>query len=267
MSLLTLVFLAVIQGITEFLPISSSGHLALFPHLTGGEDQGQALDVAVHVGTLVAVMLFFRAETADAIRGTGHLLTGRWKTAEAKLAALLALATVPVMIAGLILSATGLADALRSVEVIAWATIGFGALLWLADKKGVQTRAYEDWGLRDAVIMGLAQAVALIPGTSRSGITMTAARGLGYGRVDGARISLLMSIPTIIAAGALKTKDLVESGDAALGMDALVGAGLSCVAALVALSLMMRMLGSWTMTPFVIYRFALGGALLAWLYL
>lgn len=266
MSLLTLILLAVIQGITEFLPISSSGHLALFPQLTGAADQGQALDVAVHVGTLVAIMLFFRAETADAIRGTGHLLTGRWKTAEAKLAWLLALATVPVVIAGLILSVTGLADALRSVEVIAWATIGFGAVLWVADKKGPQVRNFEDWGLRDAIIMGLAQAVALIPGTSRSGITMTAARGLGYNRVDGARISLLMSIPTIIAAGVLKGKDLAESGDAALGLDMAVGAGLSCIAALIALALMMRMLANWTMTPFVIYRFALGGALLVWLY-
>lgn len=266
MPLLTLILLAIIQGITEFLPVSSSGHLALFPQLTGESDQGLVIDVSVHVGTLIAVMIFFRAETADAIRGAGHILTGRFATPQARLALLLVIATVPVMIAGVILKTLGISDALRSVEVIAWATIGFGAALWIADKRGAQQRSLGDWNLKDAVIFGLFQAVALIPGTSRSGITMTAGRALGYTRTEAARISLLMSIPTILAAGALLTKDVIEAENAALGLDALIGAGFACISALIALSLMMRMLGSWTMTPFVLYRFALGGALLVWLY-
>jgi len=200
------------------------------------------------------------------LRGTGHLLTRRWDTAESKLAFLLALATVPVVIAGGLLSTLGLTEAMRSVEVIAWASIVFGIVLWIADMKGAQEKVAGDWSWRDAAIMGLAQAVALIPGTSRSGITMTAARGLGYTRVEAARLSLLMSIPTILASGILATKDLVEAGDQTLGLDALIGAGLSFVAALLALTLMMRMLRTWSMTPFVIYRVALGVLLLVWVY-
>ena len=205
-------------------------------------------------------------ELADAIRGAAHVATGRVRTAEAKLALLLVVATIPVMAAGLALKALGWDAALRSVEVIAWATIGFGLLLWAADRFGGQAREMGDWSWRDAVLIGLAQALALIPGTSRSGVTMTAARALGYDRVDGARIALLMSIPTIFAAGALVTKDLVEAENVALGLDALIAAGLSCVSALVALALMMRMLARWTMTPFVIYRLGLGAALLVWVY-
>ncbi|MFT4793355.1 MAG: undecaprenyl-diphosphatase [Paracoccaceae bacterium] len=266
MPILSLVLLAIIQGVTEFLPISSSGHLALFPALTGQTDQGLLIDVSLHVGTLAAVMVYFRKETAEALRGTGHLLTRRWDTAESKLAFLLALATVPVVIAGGLLSTLGLTEAMRSVEVIAWASIVFGIVLWIADMKGAQEKVAGDWRWRDAAIMGLAQAVALIPGTSRSGITMTAARGLGYTRVEAARLSLLMSIPTILASGILATKDLVEAGDQTLGLDALIGAGLSFVAALLALTLMMRMLRTWSMTPFVIYRVALGVLLLVWVY-
>lgn len=266
MSELHLLLLALIQGVTEFLPISSSGHLALFPALTGEADQGLTIDVAVHVGTLVAVVIYFRAEVADAIVGAGHVLTGRLSTPQARLALLLAVSTVPVVIAGLALKLAGLDEALRSVEVIAWTTLIFGGILWVADRYGAQARGWREWTWRDALVMGLAQAVALIPGVSRSGITMTAARGLGYERVDAARLALLMSIPTILAAGTLATGDLISSGDAQLGLDAVLAAALSCLAALAALSVMMRMLRDWTMTPFVIYRLALGLALLAYIH-
>lgn len=266
MSELHLLLLALIQGVTEFLPISSSGHLALFPALTGEADQGLTIDVAVHVGTLVAVVIYFRAEVADAIVGAGHVLTGRLSTPQARLALLLAVSTVPVVIAGLALKLAGLDEALRSVEVIAWTTLIFGGILWVADRYGAQARGWREWTWRDALVMGLAQAVALIPGVSRSGITMTAARGLGYERVDAARLALLMSIPTILAAGTLATGDLISSGDAQLGLDAVLAAALSCLAALAALAVMMRMLRDWTMTPFVIYRLALGLALLAYVH-
>ncbi|MEM6439266.1 MAG: undecaprenyl-diphosphate phosphatase [Pseudomonadota bacterium] len=266
MPLLNLVLIALIQGVTEFLPISSSGHLALFPALSGEADQGVLIDVAVHVGTLVAVIAYFRAETAEAIRGGLHILSGRLSTPEARLAMLLIYATIPVVLCGAGLAFAGLTDLLRNVEVIAWATLAFGVVLWLADRWGGLEKPSEAWGWRDAGLMGLAQAVALIPGTSRSGITIAAARALGYQRVDAARLAMLMSIPTILAAGALAGLDLAAGGDAALGLDAAIAAVLSCLAALAALAVMMRMLETWTLTPFVLYRLALGGALLIYLY-
>ncbi|WP_339949452.1 undecaprenyl-diphosphate phosphatase [uncultured Albimonas sp.] len=266
MPLMNLVILALIQGITEFLPISSSGHLALFPALSGAADQGLSIDVAVHVGTLVAVVIFFWKDVRAAVVGGLQVLTGKVSTYEAGLALRLVVATIPVVIAGLLLSMAGLTDIFRNVEIIAWSTIVFGVVLYIFDRWGPQTREAEDWSWRDAIVMGLAQAVALIPGTSRSGITITAARGLGFKRPDAARISMLMSVPTILAAGVLTTKDLLDSGDATLGTEAAIAAVLSCIAALLALALMMRMLRTWSLTPFVIYRLLLGGALLVWLY-
>ncbi|MDF2233459.1 undecaprenyl-diphosphate phosphatase [Albimonas sp. CAU 1670] len=266
MPLMNLVILALIQGITEFLPISSSGHLALFPALSGEVDQGLSIDVAVHVGTLVAVCIFFWKDVSAAILGGIHVLTGKVSTYEAGLALRLVVATIPVVIAGLALSMAGMTDIFRDVQVIAWATIVFGVVLYVFDRWGPLVREAEGWSWRDAIVMGLAQAVALIPGTSRSGITITAARGLGFKRPDAARISMLMSVPTILAAGVLTTKDLLDQGDVNLGTEAAIAAVLSCVAALLALSLMMRMLRTWSLTPFVIYRMILGVALLIWLY-
>ena len=266
MPLINLIILAVIQGITEFLPISSSGHLALFPALTGAADQGLQLDVAVHVGTLVAVVIYFWKDVSASVVGGLHIVSGKTRTYEAGLTLRLVVATIPVVIAGLILSLTGETAILRDIEVIAWATLVFGVALYLADRFAPQRREAESWSWRDAVIMGLAQAVALIPGTSRSGITMTAARGLGYKRTDSARISMLMSVPTILAAGLLIIKDLLDQGDVALGADAALAAALACVSALLALALMMRMLRDWSMTPFVIYRLLLGAALMVFIY-
>jgi undecaprenyl-diphosphatase len=266
MPLHTLALLALIQGITEFLPISSSGHLALFPALTGEQDQGLAIDVAVHVGTLVAVVLFFRRDVATAALGSLHILTGRVRSGPAQLAWRLGLATVPVVIAGLALTAADMTHIFRDVEVIAWATLIFGAVLWIADRAGSLSRRAEGWTWRDSLLMGLAQVLALVPGTSRSGITITAARALGYRRTDAARLSMLMSVPTILAAGVLTTKDLLEAGDVTLGLDAALAAALACAAALASLAVLMRMLRDWSLTPFVLYRFALGGILLVWLY-
>ncbi|MEL7465345.1 MAG: undecaprenyl-diphosphate phosphatase [Pseudomonadota bacterium] len=262
MPIFDLAILAIVQGLTEFLPISSSGHLALYPLLTGRPDQGVQIDVAVHVGSLFAVLLYFRADVAAAIRGGFRILAGDVRSREARLALLLVLATIPVVIAGLALSLSGMGGALRSLAVIGWATLIGGVLLWLADRFGEEAR--DDWRWRDAALMGLAQCLALVPGMSRSGVTMTAARGLGLTRTAAARFSMLMSIPTIIAAGAVVTKDMIDAGDAALGADAAIAAVLSFIAALVAIAVLMRMLRTWTMTPFVVYRLALG-AILLWL--
>jgi len=180
MTLFQLILVAIIQGLTEFLPVSSSGHLILLPSLTGMEDQGQAIDVAVHVGTLGAVVFYFWSDVKVAAIGTGRLLRGKIDTQGAFLALCLLLATIPVLVVGLAFKVLGIDDMLRSVAVIGWAMLIFGLVLYWADQTGGTTKTAKDWSIKDAVKMGLWQAVALIPGTSRSGITITAARQLGY---------------------------------------------------------------------------------------
>ncbi len=262
MSLFHLILVAIIQGITEFLPVSSSGHLILLPSLTGMEDQGQPIDVAVHVGTLGAVVLYFWTDVKSALSGVPRALRGQTDTPQARLALGLIIATIPTVLAGLILFLTGLSDAMRSIAVIGWTMLLFGVLLYWMDQKGPQTKVAKDWGLRDAAIMGLWQAIALIPGTSRSGITITGARHLGYTREDGARIAMLMSIPTIIASGVLLSADVIHQADASLAKDGAIAAAFAFVSALLALSLMMRLLRSVSFTPYVIYRVILGITLL-----
>ncbi len=262
MTLWNLILLALIQGITEFLPVSSSGHLVLLPNLTGLADQGQVIDVAVHVGTLGAVMLYFWRDVRLAVTGLPRLLTGRTDTPGAKLAFLLLVATIPVILAGLVLHLTGLDDAMRSIAVIGWTMLIFGLVLYWADQRGAQVKHAKDWSLKDAIVMGLWQAVALIPGTSRSGITITGARLLGYDREGAARVAMLMSIPTIMASGILLGGEVIATADAEAARDGAIAAGFAFVSALLALSVMMRLLRSVSFTPYVIYRVILGMILL-----
>lgn len=266
MSVFHLVMVALIQGLTEFLPISSSGHLRFYSLVTG-EDVSTALaiEVAVHLGTLAAVIVYFRREVEAAAVGGVDILRRR-RSGEARLARLLIIATLPVVAAGLALSMLDLVEDISSLAVIGWSTLIFGVTLWVADRWGAERRTVGSWRTFDAVIMGLAQAAALIPGASRSGMTITAARALGYERVDAARLSMLMSIPTILAAGTLVGLDLVVGGGAVIGFDAAIAAGLSFLTALGALAVFMRMMKTWTLTPFVIYRIVVGLALLAFVY-
>jgi undecaprenyl-diphosphatase len=260
MPILHLVVLAVVQGITEFLPISSSGHLVLVPIFMDWPDQGLMMDVAVHVGTLFAVMLYLYKDVWQMLSGLGQLAKGRGSPG-LRMIGLLILGTIPVVGAGYALH-TYWPGMFRSIEVIAWATLGFGILLYIADKVGMTVRRIEHLGIFDVLLIGLSQCLALIPGTSRSGITMTAARFIGMERPDAARFSLLLSIPVIIAAGTLSGLDLYKSGDFALAYDALIAAGLAFVSALIAIAIMMAWLRRASFTPFVIYRIFLGGALL-----
>ncbi|MFT6024549.1 MAG: undecaprenyl-diphosphatase [Ascidiaceihabitans sp.] len=266
MTLFHLFILAVIQGLTEFLPVSSSGHLILLPALTGAPDQGLAIDVAVHVGTLFAVVLFFWADVKIAAIGTTRLLRGKVDTAGAFLALCLIIATIPVIIAGLIFKLTGLNDLLRSTAVIGWMMLIFGLVLYWADRTGDTTHEAKDWSLKHALWMGCAQVLALIPGTSRSGITITAARRLGYGRESAAKLSMLMSIPTILASGALLGLDVIDQANWALARDAGIAAIFAFLAALLALALMMRLLRTISFTPYVIYRVIFGIILIGWAY-
>ncbi|MBY6157478.1 undecaprenyl-diphosphate phosphatase [Pseudooceanicola nitratireducens] len=264
MPLFQLILLAVIQGITEFLPISSSGHLILLSQLTSMADQGQTIDVAVHVGTLGAVILYFWSDVKEALLGLPRLLRGKLDTPGARLAFLLIVATIPAILVGLVLKVTGLADMMRSALVIGVTMLVFGVVLWWADQKFPDTREAREWTLREAWILGLWQAVALIPGTSRSGITITGARFMGYARADAAKISMLMSVPVIIASGVLLGLDIATSDDAVVVKDAAIAAGFAFVSALLALVLMMRLLRSVSFTPYVIYRVVLGAGLILW---
>ena len=262
MTLFHLFIIAVIQGLTEFLPVSSSGHLILLPNLTGMADQGQAIDVAVHVGTLGAVILYFWSDVRMGLGGLPRLIRGKVDTPGAWLALCLIIATVPVILAGLALKLSGLDEMLRSTAVIGWTMIIFGIVLYWTDQKGAETEHAQDWTLRHALVMGLWQTIALIPGTSRSGITVSAARMLGYARPDAARLAMLMSIPTILASGILLGAEVIGEADTELMTNAAIGAAFAFVAALVALALMMRLLKSVSFTPYVFYRIILGVVLL-----
>lgn len=261
MPTLHLAILALIQGVTEFLPVSSSAHLAVTPRLLGWADQGLVIDVAVHVGTLGAVILYMHREIWDMLAGIGRMLKGR-RDKGAKLAGLVILATLPVIGAGFALDHY-YPNGLRSLEIIAWATLGFGILLYIADSVGMTLRRIEHLEISDGLLIGIAQCLALIPGTSRSGITMTAARLLGMERTDAARFSMLLSIPAILGAGALKGYELWKSGDASLTSDAFTAAGLAFITALIAIALMMAWLKRSGFGPFVVYRIVLGLFLLA----
>ncbi|MEM7718914.1 MAG: undecaprenyl-diphosphate phosphatase [Pseudomonadota bacterium] len=261
MPIFHLILVAIVQGVTEFLPVSSSGHLILLPNLTGLADQGLVIDVAVHVGTLGAVILYFRRDVLRAF--SGLLKIGDMTNPDARLALGLIVGTIPVVVAGLLLKLSGADENLRSIAVVGWTTLVFGVFLYWADQHGQDTKTAKDWSLKDAVIMGFWQVLALIPGTSRSGITITGARSLGYAREDAARLAMLMSIPTILASGTLIGFEVANSLDAAAARDSMIAAAFAFFAALAALHFMMRLLKSVSFTPYVIYRIALGIVLLA----
>ncbi len=263
MSLLQLIVLSLVQGITEFLPISSSGHLILLPVVMDWQDQGAFLDVAAHVGTLGAVMLYFHRDTVGLAKG-GFAAIGVPAAKRAveggpykALFWALVVATIPTVIAGFILSETGLIDRLRSAEVIAGAFIIFGLILYGADKRSPVSEAMTTMSLSTALRMGLAQCFALIPGASRAGVTMTAARLLGYDRESAARFSMLMSIPVIIASGTLALEDALEEGSTQL-IDGAIVAVISLLCALVAIRLLIGWLSRADMTIFVVYRVGVG---------
>lgn len=261
MDLLHAVVLALIQGLTEFLPISSSAHLILVPRLLGWADQGLAFDVSVHVGTLTAVVWYFRDEIHGMVRDWLRSLAQRRSVGDSRLAWAVLWGTVPVGLAGL--AAEDLvATYLRSPLVIAFATIGFGLLLWWADRQARRQRDEHQLIWKDVLVIGCAQAIALIPGTSRSGITMTAGLMMGLTRHAAARFSFLLSIPVMVLAGLLETAELIEAGNGASWWVLALGASVAAVSAYLCIKLFLRFLDWAGMTPFVIYRIVLGIALL-----
>ena len=263
MSIEQIVVLAIVQGVTEFLPISSSGHLILVPALTGWQDQGLATDIMVHVGSLFAILVDFWRDVLQLIAGGFELVRLQW-TDRSKLAAFILLATIPAVIFGLILKSTGLADEMRGIKLIAWNAIIYGLVMLVADRVGSSLRQMKDMTLVSAVSIGLAQALALIPGTSRSGITISAARFLVFGRAEAARFSFLLGIPAIAGAGLLTA--LGDGAQGALSTDALLAAAFTFLSALASIAFLMALLRRITLLPFVLYRFMLGGFLLVLAY-
>ena len=273
MSFTYILFLAIVQGITEFLPISSSAHLILGRDLmeaTGlAVSQGTAadqlaFDISLHVGTLLAVMAYFRRDIAEMVLGFFDGITGKGGQ-RFHLLATIVIATVPIVIVGF-LAKDLVTHMLRSTQIIAWMTLVFAIVLWAADRVVPARTSTGEITYTGAIIVGVLQCLAIVPGVSRSGITMTAGRFLGFDRPLSARFALLLSVPTIAAAGLLTGFDLYEAGDAHLTVDALIGGALAFVSALVAIALMIRWLRHASYMPFIVYRVALGILLLALIY-
>ena len=263
METLHIIVLALIQGLTEFLPISSSAHLLLPQGILGWPDQGLAFDVAVHVGTLSAVLFYFRKDVAALITAWCNSSFKGEHSGDGRLAWLLILATIPAALAGLLFDDL-IETHLRSTLVIAITTIVFGVLLWWADRP--RTHQFDDitqLTIIAVLIIGCAQAMALIPGTSRSGITITAALLCGLPRLQAARFSFLMAIPVISLSGGYKTWQLINENMASWGELAL-GAIVAAVSAYLCIHYFLQFINRIGMTPFVIYRLLLGAFLLVW---
>ena len=262
METLHILLLALVQGITEFLPISSSAHLILAPKLFGFADQGMAFDVAIHVGSLLAVIGYFRKELNQIIRDFFASL-GRPEnsTEHSQMGWMIIIATIPIIFTGLVFKSF-IELHMRTAMMIAIPTILFGLLLYWSDLKGKKEREASSVVWKDALIIGLFQSIAIFPGTSRSGITMTAGLMLGLTREASSRFSFLIAIPTIVMSGILVSYDLVNSNEQVIWSDLLFGATLSFVSAYLCIHLFLSFIERCGMLPFVIYRLILGVALL-----
>jgi len=264
MSFFHLAILSFIQGLTEFLPVSSSGHLVLAPHLLGMKDQGLLIDVALHIGTMCAIILYYRRDIFSILRA---VLQGKKAQDQGarKLGWQIAVASIPAFIVGGFLHFYD-PDGIRSVAVITATTLFFGLLMGLADMYGRKDRAMGDVTFKSAFIVGCAQVLALIPGTSRSGITITAARFLGFNRVDAARFSFFIGLPVMAAAGLVSLFELLRAPETGLWHEVLGAIALSFGFGLCAIHFMMTWLKKSDLLVFVVYRMFLGGFLLVWFF-
>jgi undecaprenyl-diphosphatase len=266
MPILQIVVIALIQGTTEFLPISSSGHLLLVPVLTGWKDQGLTTDVMSHMGSFMAVVVYFWRDVKNLIAGTFDLLRGRM-TLWGRLALLILTATIPAVVFGVFLNMIGFMDAVRTMpQIVAWNAIVFGILLYACDHFGAFSKRMSDMNVASALIIGIAQAIAIIPGISRSGITMSAARALGYERPEAARFSFLLGLPAIAGAGVLKLGEEATNGHG-VTLESIITAVLTFFVALATIAILMKMVKFMSFLPFAIYRVVLGIVLLALIYL
>lgn len=257
--MLQTVFLALLQSFTEFLPVSSSGHLILMPRLMHWPDQGMATDIALHIGTLFSVLIYFHRDVWEIAKGCLDFAKRKFSSFPARFAMKLAVACVPVFIIGFFCH-NYIEENFRSPKLIASTAIIFGILLYLADKKGKTAGTTQTMSIKDAFIIGSAQVLALIPGVSRSGITITAARLLGIDRAEAARFSMLLSIPTISAAGTLGILEIILKPEAQLFSAKLLAVGVfvSFAGGMAAIGFLMRFLKTSSFAVFAIYRILLG---------
>ncbi|MCB9987901.1 MAG: undecaprenyl-diphosphate phosphatase [Rhodospirillales bacterium] len=271
MPLFHIVILALVQGITEFLPISSSGHLALSHALMGETgslaqwEQNLTMDIAVHIGTLLAVLLYYRKDVWHMACAALSVFNKKSDQEGTQLIYLIIVGSLPVIAAGFFIHELAPAF-VNSLKVTAWCTLIFGIVLWVADTKFPVQRTIQNMTIKDAILIGLAQILALVPGTSRSGITMTAGRMLGFSRKESAHYSLLLAMVAISGAGALTGLSLLDSENTQLGFDVLIAIILSFLSAYAAIALMLKWLEKISFTPFAIYRIVLGVILLGLIY-
>ena len=263
---LQLIVLAVVQGVTAFLPIGSEAHLLMVPPVTGWSGHGPSVDLAIHVGMLGAVIAYLWRESWAMVVGLWYLFRKRRGGPGVRLIGLMIVGTIPVFGAAYLLKMATGGTGLRSVEVVAWATLVVGILLYAVDKTCLTVRRMEHIGAGSALIIGLSQVLMLLPGAGRAGVTMTAARLIGYERPDAARFSMLLSIPVIVASGVLIGVDPQAAGTLRMGLAAILAAALSFLAALAAMAVMMSWLKRATFAPFAAYRVLLGIFLLIWIY-
>lgn len=261
MTWLQVIVLAIVQGLTEFLPISSSGHLVLVPSAAGWSDQGLAFDVAVHFGSLLAVCAFFRDDIVALLRGSGQLLRFDMQTPESRIAFAIGIGTIPAAAAGLAFAGWIEAN-LRSPVVIVGTLAGYAVVMILADRYGRRDKNVSDVRLGHAIIIGCAQALALVPGTSRSGVTISAARILGFDRRDAARFSFLLSVPVILLATIYELGGLLLSDEAVAWAQLAVAAIVSAIVAYVSIDFFMRFVSRIGLLPFAVYRLVLAAVIL-----
>lgn len=246
--------LSLIQGVTEFLPISSSSHLILFSNYTNFTNKGLALDVSLHIGSFLAVLAYFRNDIADFIQNKDLFLK-------------ILISSMPVMLFGFFLVQTNFIEKLRSIEVIGWTTLIFGILLYVSDKYKLEKNIRNNYNFRSAILIGLFQVLSLVPGVSRSGITITAARLLNFKRFDAAKISFLLSIPTLGAVSIFGLKNLLSSGDINFSLLNLILIFLSFIFSLITIKYFLKYIKNFSLNIFVFYRVILGLSLLLIAYL
>lgn len=261
MEIIQVIVLSLVQGLTEFLPISSSAHLILLPRFVDWPDQGLAFDIAVHFGTLIAVVVYFNEEIMAMSRDWFRSLFTFKSTGNSRLAWAVLFGTIPVGLAGLF-GKSYIEENFRSELLIAGTTIGFGILLWYAYIVGKRERSEYKMSWLDVACIGCAQALALIPGTSRSGITITAALLRGLSAEASARFSFLLSIPVITLAALIMAKDALATGNVLVWFDLILGTMVSALSAYACIYFFLRLLNAIGMAPFAIYRLLLGGILL-----
>ena len=262
MSELQIILLSLLQGMTEFLPVSSSGHLILFSKFTDFADQGVAIDIALHIGSIMAVIIYFLPTLWEMLCGLIKTrFLPKFKVYGSQLFYLLVIATIPALICGAVLKFYGL-EWLRNTKLIGWNILLYGLLLWVIDCMSITARKIRNLEVKDAVLIGLAQCLALLPGTSRSGITITMCRFLGMERREAAKFAMLLAIPTILAAGMIAGYELWREGNIYQIKEACHAVGYSFIFSIMAIYLFMTWLKRWSFLPFVIYRVLLGAILL-----